>query len=59
MNGGWGCLMGDEGSGYHIGLNALRHCAEQMDGTEKPDLLSTLILHRECGIPSHKYSALP
>jgi N-acetylglucosamine kinase-like BadF-type ATPase len=30
--GGWGTLLGDEGSGYHIGLEALRLAARAYDG---------------------------
>jgi glucosamine kinase len=32
--GGWGYLLGDEGSGYWIGLEALRHIARAADGRE-------------------------
>jgi N-acetylmuramic acid 6-phosphate etherase len=42
--GGWGYLLGDEGSGYHIGLTALRCVARAADGRSPPTLLTGLIL---------------
>lgn len=41
--GGWGYLMGDEGSGYWIGLKALNCCAKAEDGRGNPTRLSALI----------------
>ncbi len=35
--GGWGPLLGDEGSGYDIGLQALRLAARMSDGREEAD----------------------
>lgn len=32
--GGWGANIGDQGSGYHIGLRAISDSLEQLDGTE-------------------------
>ena len=46
ISGGWGCLMGDQGSGYHIGIKALQHVVRQVDGVEELDLLSREILKR-------------
>lgn len=48
--GGWGSLLGDEGSGYALGLNALREIARRADGREKPTALTEAVLsslHRE------------
>jgi N-acetylglucosamine kinase-like BadF-type ATPase len=42
--GGWGRLLGDEGSGYTIGLSALRAVVRAFDGRIEPTLLSTEIL---------------
>lgn len=33
--GGWGRLLGDEGSGHVIGLNALKHYARAIDGRDE------------------------
>ena len=33
--GGWGRLLGDEGSGHTIGLAALRHCVRSFDGRDE------------------------
>lgn len=37
--GGWGHLIGDEGSGYAIGKEALRHALRAHDGRDSPSLL--------------------
>ena len=34
-SGGWGYIAGDEGSGYDIGLHALKHTLKVLDGREK------------------------
>lgn len=44
--GGWGPRMGDEGSAYDIGLNALRMVAKSLDGRADPTLLGDLIYER-------------
>jgi glucosamine kinase len=42
--GGWGLLLGDEGSGYEIGLQALRGIARSADGRGAPtELLARFI----------------
>lgn len=50
LSGGWGYLLGDQGSGYHIGITALQHAIDQMDRTAPLDMLSQCILDREDGI---------
>jgi len=42
--GGWGYLLGDEGSGYWIGLKALQAVARAADGREPPTRLSEPLL---------------
>lgn len=42
--GGWGYILGDEGSGYDIGLSALKHTVRGFDKREEDSLLSTMIL---------------
>lgn len=42
--GGWGHILGDEGSGYAIGLQALRAVCRAADGRARSTLLSELIL---------------
>lgn len=44
--GGWGYLFGDEGSGYAIGIAALRAIMQTYDGRGRETLLSELILER-------------
>jgi N-acetylglucosamine kinase len=41
---GWGYLLGDEGSGYWIGREALRATARACDGRDPPTLLQNAIL---------------
>lgn len=41
--GGWGYLLGDEGSGYDIGLAALRAVVRAADGRDPQTLLSGLV----------------
>lgn len=49
--GGWGYLLGDEGSGYGIARDAVRHVLAQVDRGEPADLLATTML-RACGVSS-------
>lgn len=58
INGGWGYLLGDQGSGYHIGIKALQHTVEQMDDTDHPDLLARRILGREHGVSCNSEGAV-
>ena len=44
--GGWGPTLSDEGSGYRIGLRALRHYIHVLDGITPPDVLSDGIANR-------------
>ena len=44
--GGWGYLFGDEGSGYAIGIAALRAVMQAYDGRGPKTLLSGLVLER-------------
>lgn len=41
--GGWGSLLGDEGGGYYIGLNALRAAIYSHDGRGEKTLLEQLV----------------
>jgi len=43
--GGWGYLLGDEGSGYRIGLAALQAIARSHDGRDENTALQSLILN--------------
>ena len=44
--GGWGPLLGDEGSGYHIGSLGLRRATQAADGRiEAPALLKAILKH--------------
>lgn len=42
--GGWGYLMGDEGSGYWLGIQALRLVMHAYDGRENPTALRESVL---------------
>ncbi|GGE30893.1 N-acetylmuramic acid/N-acetylglucosamine kinase [Pullulanibacillus camelliae] len=42
--GGWGHLLGDEGSGYFIGQTALRHCVRALDGREPHSAVTDVVL---------------
>lgn len=44
--GGWGRLIGDEGSGYHIGREAVRAAARMIDGRGKKTSLARLLASR-------------
>jgi glucosamine kinase len=46
--GGWGSLLGDEGSGFWVFREAVRHTLRQSDRGEKHDELSQALL-AECG----------
>ncbi|MDQ0921950.1 glucosamine kinase [Pseudarthrobacter sp. W1I19] len=48
-SGGWGYLLGDEGSGYWFGREAVRHSLRQNDLGLPPDELTRLLLF-ECGL---------
>ena len=44
--GGWGCLLGDEGSGYDIALKGLQAITRAVDSRSRPTLLTDLILKK-------------
>lgn len=46
---GWGHLLGDEGSGYWIGQEAIRHCLRSVDQRSPPTLMADLICEA-CGL---------
>jgi len=47
--GGWGYLLGDEGSGYWLGREAVRHSLRRMNQGLEPDRLSRALLD-SCGV---------
>jgi glucosamine kinase len=47
--GGWGHLLGDEGGGYHVALQAVRHALRRRDRGEPVDPLTAALLSR-CGL---------
>jgi len=47
--GGWGYLLGDEGGGYWIGRQAVRHALALADRGEQADLLARQLAD-ECGV---------
>jgi glucosamine kinase len=47
--GGWGYLLGDEGSGYWLGREAVRHSLRRMNQGREPDELTTALLD-SCGV---------
>lgn len=49
--GGWGYLLGDEGSGYAIAVAAVRHALRRADDRLPADPLSTTLL-ANCGLTS-------
>lgn len=50
--GGWGPLLGDEGSGYHIATLALRRATQAADGRlEAPGLLKAVLRHWSAADP--------
>ncbi|MEF3304664.1 BadF/BadG/BcrA/BcrD ATPase family protein [Paenibacillus sp. GYB003] len=44
ISGGWGHVLGDEGSAYWIGLTALRAAVARSDGRGEPTVLDRLLL---------------
>ena len=52
--GGWGYLLGDEGSGYWVTRMAMRHALERIDQGEPADLLSQQ-LASDCGLQGPEY----
>ncbi|NKX53428.1 N-acetylglucosamine kinase [Arthrobacter mobilis] len=48
-SGGWGYLLGDEGSGYWLAREAVRHCLGRHDRDLPPDRLSAALL-ADCGL---------
>ncbi|MFE4834389.1 N-acetylglucosamine kinase [Arthrobacter sp. NPDC056691] len=42
--GGWGYLLGDEGSGYWLGREAVRHSLRRMNQGQEPDALTRALL---------------
>lgn len=42
--GGWGYLLGDEGSGYRIGMDGLQAVTRAADGRGEPTVLTSLLL---------------
>jgi glucosamine kinase len=47
--GGWGFLLGDEGSGYWLGREAVRHSLRRMNKGLEPDGLTVALLE-SCGV---------
>lgn len=47
--GGWGYLLGDEGSGYWLGREAVRHSLRRMNQGLEPDTLTSALL-ASCGV---------
>ncbi|OFI39966.1 ATPase [Arthrobacter sp. SW1] len=47
--GGWGYLLGDEGSGYWLGREAVRHSLRRMNKGLEPDALTVALLD-SCGL---------
>lgn len=47
--GGWGYLLGDEGSGYWLGREAVRHSLRRMNQGLEPDELTTALM-ASCGV---------
>ena len=48
--GGWGHLLGDEGSGYWLGRELVRRALARLDDGVRPDALDRAVL-AHCGIP--------
>ncbi len=47
--GGWGHMIGDEGSGYWIGREAICRSLKSYDGREKPTMLAKMLIDT-CGL---------
>ena len=47
--GGWGHLLGDEGSGYRVAVEAVRHALDRMDAGAPVDPLTATLL-TQCGL---------
>jgi glucosamine kinase len=47
--GGWGHLLGDEGSGYRVAVEAVRHALDRMDAGAPVDPLTATLL-AQCGL---------
>jgi N-acetylmuramic acid 6-phosphate etherase len=57
--GGWGCLFGDEGSGYAIGVAALRAAARSTDGRgPHTALVDALLKHLGLATPQELVAAV-
>lgn len=50
--GGWGINIGDDGSGYDIGLQAIRRSLSALDGTEPLSPMAQYLCGREHAIPA-------
>ena len=50
--GGWGRTIGDEGSGYYVGLEAVRAVARSLDGRDAPGSLQKILA--ESGLASRE-----
>lgn len=46
--GGWGSRAGDEGSGFFIGMSAIRYMLRALDGREKQSGICSSILQEKC-----------
>lgn len=51
LHGGWGWLLGDEGSAYWIGRQAVRSTLRLMEGTNAPGPLALAVLAEAFGSP--------
>jgi glucosamine kinase len=51
--GGWGHLLGDEGSGYRVAVDAVRHALDRMDADAPVDALTTALLEC-CGLTARE-----